>query len=466
MSKFINRQNELKFLNSKYGQKKSNLIIVYGKRRVGKTELIKQFIKNKNGVYFLADRRTVKDQLRELSQLFALHFKDEFIARNSFSDWLDVFIYLKDNVKDDFVFVVDEFPYLIETDHSVNSIFQKGWDEYLKDIPIFMILSGSSIAMMESEVLGYNAPLYGRRSGQILVKPLTFSQSREFFQNDDFEKHLSFYTLTGGMPAYILEMSENLSIFTNLKNKILNKNEFLYNEVEFILREELREPRIYLSILKAISWGKTRASEIINETGIEKNILHKYLGVLEHLQLIEREIPITEDNPEKSKKGIYKIRDNFFNIWFQYVYPYKSNLEVGEYKEVLNKFNSGFQIICGYIFEQVSIEIVKRYQKQIFNFERIGRWWDNNVEIDIVGLNNESKKILFGECKWSNKPVGVNILEDLINKAKYVNWNNTVRKEYYVLLSKSGFTDDLIKRTEIQSNIYLITQDKILDNRS
>jgi AAA+ ATPase superfamily predicted ATPase len=258
-------------------------------------------------------------------------------------------------------------------------------------------------------------------------------------------------------------MSPILSLETNLKNKILDRKEFLFNEVEFILREELREPRTYLSILKAISWGKTRASEIINETGIEKTNLHKYLGILEHLQLVEREVPITENNPAKSKKGLYKISDNFFIIWFQYVYPYKSNLEIGEYSEALGKFRTGFLTLCSFTYEQVCQEIIKKHQVQIFNFEKVGRWWDKNTEIDLVGLNNGSKKIIFAECKWSKKAVGTNILDELMKKSKQVEWNNTNREEYYALFSRNGFTDNLLKIVKGMENVYLFHQDKLIN---
>lgn len=462
MNKFINRQEELTFLENKWLEKKSNFVVIYGKRRVGKTELIKQFIKSKAAVYFLADKRTTKDQLRELGQLFGEHFNDELLIKNSFNEWLDVFIYLKKNVTKPFVFVIDEYPYLIETETSVNSVFQKGWDQYLKDLPILLILSGSSIAMMESEVLSYKAPLYGRRSGQILVEPLNFRQSWQFFKDKNFDEFLPYFTLTGGMPAYLLELNSNESTETNLKVKILDKKEFLHNEVEFILREELREPRTYLSILKALSWGKTRASEIINETGLEKNILFKYLGVLEDLKLITREVPVTEDNKSKSKKGIYKISDNFVKVWFQYIYPYKSNLEIGEYAEAIDKYRTGFPILISSTYEQVCPEILKENQKNIFSFDKIGRWWNNNNEIDIVGLNSERKQIIFCECKWSNKDIGTNILNDLITKSKEVVWNNDDRKEHFALFSKCGYTEELLSTAKEMDNVYLFLKDKLI----
>lgn len=463
MEKFINRQEELGFLNKKWQEKVPCLIVIYGKRRVGKTELIKQFSKNKNAVYFLADRRTAKDQLKELGQILGSHFGDELLAKNGFAEWLDVFVYLKRVVKEPLIFAIDEYPYLVETDASVGSVFQKGWDQYLKDVPVFLMLSGSSIAMMEDEVLSYKAPLYGRRSGQILVRPMNFYQSWQFFKRLSFEEFLSFYILIGGMPAYLLEMDINDTLEVNFRQKVLDRKEFLYSEVEFILREELREPRVYLSILAAISLGKTRASEIINTTGIEKSHLHKYLGILEHLQLIQREVPVTETNPEKSKKGLYKLSDNFFRIWFQFVYPYKSSLEIGNQFDALKKFKATFSMLCCLTYEQICQEILKNHQTQLFPFEKIGRWWDKNEEIDVAGCDSQSNKIIFGECKWSNKPVGTNILDKLIAKSKKVEWGPGDRFEYYALFSKSGFTPNLQKMAKEKGNIYLFHQDKLIN---
>lgn len=461
MQKFINRQLELNTLTQKWNQKKSQFIIIYGKRRVGKTELIKQFIKNKPSVYFLAEKTTVQDQLKELGRIMGSHFKDSILLAQGFPSWLDVFKYLKEKVKKPFVFGIDEFPYLVETDNAISSIFQKGWDEYLKNSPVFLILSGSSVAIMESETLLYKSPLFGRRTGQIFLKPLTFEQSWEFFPQKSFDDFLAIYSLTGGMPAYLLQIESLVSLEKNIKAKIFTKTEYLHNEVEFILREELREPRVYMSILKAISWNKTRFGEIANETGLEKNIIQKYLGVLEKLQLIEREVPVTEISLDKSRKGIYKICDNFVRFWFQYVFPYRSGLEIENYNEALAKFQTGFPIIQSIVYERVAQEILRLYENELFSFERIGRWWDGKEEIDVVGINSETKEIVFGEAKWSNKPIGTNIYYNLKNKTQFVQWNISNRKEYFVLFSKSGFTADMCALSK-KEHVILIEKDKLL----
>ena len=460
--KFINREDEFNFLEKKWVEKKAELMIIYGKRRVGKTELIKQFIKNKPSVYFLSDKRTTLEQLRELGRLMGGYFKDFVLEKQGFADWLDVFRYLKEKVTQPFIFAIDEYPYLVEVDKSISSIFQKGWDEYLKESNVYLILSGSSISMMESEVLIYKSPLYGRRTGQILLKPLSFQESREFFSGKNFDEFLGFYSVTGGLPSYLLQMDPKLSIKANIQQKIFPKTEFLHNEVEFILKEELREPKNYFSILKAIAWGKRKFGEIINETGLEKNVLTKYLQTLKQLYLIEKEVPVTEERPQKSRKGLYQIIDNYVRFWFQYIFPYKSDLEIGRLDQVLGKLEQNFSLLETTIYERVCQEVTWSLRDMLFRFERVGRWWDREKEIDVVALNLKTKEALFGEVKWSEKLVGVNVFEELKKKTDFVQWQNEKRREYYILFSKSGFTPDMIQMAR-KEKVYLVQRDRLLE---
>jgi AAA+ ATPase superfamily predicted ATPase len=460
--RFVNRDLELKALRDKWVKGAPQLIIIYGKRRVGKTELIKQFIKDKDAVYFLADKRTALEQLRELSGIIGDMFDDDLLKTRGFESWLEVFNYIKKQKKGRFVFAIDEYPYLVEADKSISSLFQKGWDEILKETGTFLILSGSSIGMMESEALTYKAPLYGRRTGQILIKSLLFKEARKFFPKKNYAEALSIYTIVGGIPAYLLQWDPALSVDDNIKEKIFSNTEFLYNEVEFVLKEEFREPKNYLSILRAISWGKRKFSEIVNETGLEKNVLTKYLMTLERLQIIEKEVPVTEEAPQKSRKGLYSITDNFFRFWFQYVFPYKSDLEIQRYDEVLRRMRKSFKILESWTYETVCRQTVQDLRDSLFAFERVGKWWETNKEIDIVALNSKTKDILFGEAKWSKKQVGINIYKDLREKAAQIPWKKGVRKEHYILFSKSGFTRDMVELAKTEG-VHLVHQDTIIE---
>lgn len=458
---FINRKKELQSLHALWNSRRSHLFILYGKRRVGKTELIKQFLKNKTGIYYLADKRSSKEQLRELGRIVGEYFDDSILVDRGFENWLECFSYLHKKVTAPFIFALDEYPYLIEVDKTIPSLFQKGWDTSLQTTPIILLLSGSSVAMMESQALVYKAPLYGRRTGQLLLKPLHFYESWKFFPHKGFDDFLNIFTITGGLPAYLLKMENTFSLKENIIKHIFEKTAFLHNEIEFILKEELREPKNYLSILRAIALGKRKFGEIVNETGLEKNVLTKYLNVLEQLQLIDKEVPVTEETLTKSRKGLYRIADNFTRFWFQYIFPYKSDLEIERHDEVLRKFDESFQYLVAQTYENVCQEITWKYEEKIFRFERIGKWWEKEKEIDLVGINAKTKDILFGEAKWSHKPVGTNVYVDLIKKAQSVQWNHGKRKEYFALFSRSGFTKDMISLSE-KEKVFLIHKDTLL----
>jgi AAA+ ATPase superfamily predicted ATPase len=440
--KFINRKYELEFLRRAYREDKSQFIVLYGKRRVGKTSLVKEFAGGLPHVYFLADKATEKDQLQALSERVGILYKDDFLLSRGFGTWHEFFRYIKGRGK--VIVVVDEFPFLIEANKAVPSIFQKGWDEELKDSGIFLILLGSSIGMMETEVLDYRSPLFGRRTGQMFVTPLDFWHAKEFFPSKDTSEFMYMFGMLGGTPAYLLQFDPAADFWSNIRDRMLAPEAYLFSEPEFILREELREPRNYFAILRAISMGKTRSSEIINETGFEKNIVGKYLSVLTDLKIIRREVPITEKSFEKSKKGVYAMDDNFFRFWFSFVFPNKSFIEERELDYLIeNKIKPRLDIFTSRPFEDVCRSYVKKGLLDGLKFNQVGRWWTKDSEIDIVGLNEDDNAILFGEVKWSVNEVGVDILDDLNRKADSVEWGRGKRKNIFALFSRSGFTKEL-----------------------
>jgi AAA+ ATPase superfamily predicted ATPase len=455
---FINRESELKFLNQRWSGEKFELIVLYGKRRVGKTELMKQFLKDKSGVYFLADKRDVSSQLIELTEIIGKELNNPLLEKYPVKDWLDLFGILKTQIKDRFILVIDEYPYLTEVDKATGSIFQKAVDEILKDTQVFLVLSGSSISMMENEVLDYTSPLYGRRTGDILLKPMTFKNAWKFYPTLDFNQFLEFFAVLGGLPAYISQFNPKAGLLENITQKILTPG-LLFNEINFILRTEFREPTNYFDILRVISNGQRKFSEIANSVNIPNNQLTTYLQTLENLHLITKEHAVT-DNPAKSKKGLYKIQDNFYKFWFRYIYPFKSYLEIGKLESSLQKFNEDHETNLGKIYEEVALELIwdiTSNHPKLFTLEKAGRWWNNNEEIDIVGYNKDQKKILFGECKYTQKPVGMSIYTALQEKAKQVDWQNEDRTEYFILFSKSGFTEEIVEFAQTVGNLVLVS---------
>ncbi|OIO39630.1 MAG: ATPase [Candidatus Omnitrophica bacterium CG1_02_49_16] len=459
--KLIDRVEELSGLEIYWKKRASQLVVIYGKRRVGKTSLIQAFSQRHPHIYFLADKTTESENLKSLGRAVGKHFEDSILTRNGFKNWYDFFEYLKHRVKTKTVFAIDEFPYLAEGNKAISSVFQKGWDETLSKLPIFLILCGSSIGMMESETLAYHAPLYGRRTAQILVRPFSFLEARNFYPTYDFAKFLEIYSVTGGNPAYLMKLKEAKNLKDALVRFVLKPVELLFEEVEFILKEELREPRQYMSILRAISFGCRKFGEIVNETGIEKSSLHKYLFTLEDLYLIDKEVPVTEKNPEKSRRGLYQITDQFVKFWFNYVYPFKGEIEIGNTLSALTQWTKSFDHIIAANYELAARGILRKHQAKLFAFARVGRWWEGNEEIDLVAVNESTRTILFGEAKWSNKQIGTNIYEDLKRKAAKVQWGGEDRKKRFVLFGKSGFTHDMRKLARLEG-VLLFEKDKLI----
>ena len=468
---FVNRYAELSFLRLAWQEDKSQLVVIYGKRRVGKTALVKEFSKDRLHIYFLADKAPDRDQLAQLSEKVGLYFQDDFLLSRGFGTWHDFFKYIKSKrdisqtpdtkirdtaSKGNFVMIFDEFPYLIESNPAIPSLFQKGWDEDLSQSGVFLILLGSSMGMMETEVLGHKSPLFGRRTGQILVEPLSFTDAKNFFPALSDDAFMHFYGALGGTPAYLLQFDPAVDFRENVRRRILAPEAYLYREPDFILREKLREPRNYFSILRAISMGKTRPAEIINETGFDKNMVGKYLSVLTDLKIIRREVPVTEWGFEKSKKGIYLLEDHFFRFWFNYVYPNRSFIEEGQIDYVLDrKIMPSIDRFISWSFEEVCRYRVRKGVPQGIQCNRVGRWWSKEGEIDIVGLAEDENTAVFGEAKWSINPVGTDILDNLERKAKLVDWRKGERKEYFVLFSRSGFTANLENLAGERGNLLL-----------
>ena len=448
-----NIKNEIEFLNQEYNKNESSLIILYGRRRIGKTSLIKEFGKNKNMIYFLATEESETQNIEMFKNIIASSINNELLNSITVDNWEILFkTIVAEKSQDKKVIVLDEFQYLGKVNTSFPSIFQKIWDEILKDKNVMVILCGSLINMMESQTLNYTSPLYGRRTGQIKLKQIPFENYGDFFDKKMSEKELiEKYAVTGGIPKYIESFKEDDSIFNEIKNNIMNKQSYLYEEPNFLLQKEVSEVGSYFSIIKSIAAGNRKLGNISSNLSVTPTNLSKYLQTLINLDILEREVPITEDNPEKSKKGQYKIKDNFISFWFQFIYPNRAFLEMDKTDSVLKKIKLNFiDNHVSYIYEDICKQkmwsLVASGKLKI-QYNKIGRWWNNSEEIDIVGLNEEEKSIIFGECKYykDGKPMGAKVFYDLKEKSRLVDWNRTNRKEMFILFSASGYTEELKK---------------------
>ncbi|MDD5188369.1 MAG: ATP-binding protein [Methanoregula sp.] len=440
---FVDREQELDFLKNRYATNTAECLILYGRRRVGKTELLLQFLKDKPGIYFLASEEGDWRNIREFAHHVGQFLGDENFERITFESWLSLFnAFIRHTtlaartIKGKVVIVIDEFPYLIARNPAIPSVFQQVWDGALREMPVMLVLSGSSISTMETAVLGYSSPLYGRRSGQWQVEPLPYTSLREFLPWSREEIAQAWFVL-GGIPAYLRQFQPDRSFWENVRMHMLNRGAYLYAEAEILMNYEFREPANYMVIFKALASGLTRLSDICMATGLDKSMVSKYLDVLCRLHIVRDEVPVTASASLRRRQ--YRIVDPYLMFWFRYIAPNRIDIEAGRSLAVEQRIQSTFPQYCGQMFERLTEECIRhRIILANRNFSAIGRWWYKESEIDCVCTNDSTHEVVFVECKWSHLKYkdALRVLLDLKTKAAEVLWHNKERTECYCLVGK------------------------------
>ena len=472
--KFIGRRKELEALEQEY-QRDGGFVVLYGRRRVGKTTLIKEFIKDKTAFYFLATEEVESQSMKRLAGVLARATNNPMLGRVAFSDWLDLFQeaarYRPEEKK---VLIIDEFPYLVKTNQAFPSILQNAWDEFLKDSNIMLILCGSLIGMMRKHALSYESPLYGRRTAQIRLTPLTFTDVHTA-QPQPFEKAVEQYAVTGGVPKYLEFFRPDGELLEQIKSVILSKSGFLYEEPIFLLKDEVQSAANYFSIIRGIADGNHKLGKLAGALGMESSALTPYLSTLIELGFLVKDTPVTEKNPEKSRKGLYFISDNFVRFWFRYVYPYKGELELDNQQVSLDELNKDFvQKFVAFAYEDICKDIFAalcRSGELDFTPSRIGSYWLNDVsndtQIDVMAVDHQRKLLFAGECKYHNKPVDAPVyyaLEEKVKKSTELHTAFPAYQVIYGLFSKSGFTQRMTEQAHGRPDILLIQEDHILSS--
>lgn len=467
---FIDRQRELEALERRYASDQAELYVLYGRRRVGKTELLRAFCEAKRHIFFVADLGTEAGALAELTRRISQFAYDRPDAIGPFPSWDAAFDFLaRLATRERLVVVLDEFTYLIDTNAAIPSILQRRWDTGLRETRLMLILCGSYVGMMERHVLSYRSPLYGRRTAQWQLQPLAFPDAIRFFpagfgvpavihagfgvpaviHHTDRADRVRAYSIVGGVPAYLLQLDDRVSLLDNVEQRILTLGTFLYDEPRFLLLQELGDPHRYFAILEAIAAGRTRQNEIAQAAGIAPSSIPFYLATLRELGLVERVVPATEERPEKSKRGIYRLRDNYFRFWFRFAYPNRSLLERGQAAIVRDQVGDQLDQFTGPTFEAICREHVWALHgvgELGFAPRTVGSWWDDREEIDVVVVGEAD--VMLGECTWTARPVGTNVLDDLARKAQALLRRRQWPRIRHALFSRSGFTPALRSRAK------------------
>ncbi len=460
---FIGRENELSALEGLYRSDKFEFVVIYGRRRVGKTALINHFIDDKKSIYFMGVESNEKQNLENLSRSI-MEYSNDMPEDTYFASYQAALEYVfKISEKERVILTIDEYPYVARESKSLASTLQLLIDKYKDTSRLMLILCGSSMSYMEDHVLAYKAPLYGRRTAQMKILPFDFGECCRCFKKLSDEDKALIYGIVGGTPQYLLQMNDNLSIEVNIKNTFLNPMSFLYEEPINLLKQEVREPAIYTAIITAIATGHSRMSEISSKVGENTNVCARYLKNLISLGIIKREMPYGETN---SKKTIYSIEDNMFNFWYRFVLDNNSIIVRGATDLVYKKIEGQLSDYMGRIFEEICTQYLWKQLlegKSPVEFVSLGRWWGNDavnkrqVGIDIMG-EQDKNTALFAECKWRNENVDLDVLETLVDRSMLFHYS----KIRYYLFSKTGFTKGCINKAEELGNVTLVSYSDII----
>ena len=441
---FLNRNEDLKALEEIYQRPGAQLAIVYGRRRVGKTRLLLRFTEGKPHVFYTGIKKTETQQALEFSEEI-----EKLLGHATpvlFANWRDAIGYAFESCvgrQEKAVVVIDEFPEVQEENRSVPGEISSRLDRYSTEANLMLVLCGSAVRQME-QLLEGREPLYLRQSLTLRLRPFGFEQASLFMDGWDFTKRVEAYAVIGGMPMYLSEAAQHRDVKEFLAEKVINPRGLFFTEGLTIVGQELGDVPLLFGLLEAIAGGAGKLSEISSAVGKKSVDLSARLKRLQAVDLVKREVPATEDKPEKSKRGRYVIKDNFIRSWFRFVYPYSGLIDAGMHAEVMRKVDTDLSTFIGQPVEDIVRQAVAKESargKLPILLSRVGRYWDKASDIDICGAGTEGE-YLWGECKWRNRKIGVDVYYALKEKVRNTRIN-VDGVNLYLLCSKSGFSDKL-----------------------
>jgi len=448
MDRFFGREQELSSLNSLYNTGNFQMVVMYGRRRIGKTTLIQKFIADKPAINFTAQETT--DTLNLIA--FSKRIYDFFNIHPSigtFESWESAFDYLADKaMTTQFILSFDEFPYAVSANKTLLSIMQYLIDHKLKRSKIFIILCGSQVSFMEGKVLGYKSPLFGRRTAQLNIQGFDYFDAAHFMPGFSAIEKISLYSAIGGTPHYLAQINPDESVEENIMRLYFNISGYMYNEPMMLLQQELREPAMYNAIISTIASGITRISEIANAIKEEPTKVMKYIKTLMDLHIISKAVPFGE-NKETSRRGIYLINDFSYLFWYRFVFPNKPEVESGYGYDIATNevFGENFAAYIGKPpFETIALQYLIRLNRESklpFKATSHGTWWGNDPkaktqsDFDLVLANHKTKEIILGECKWKNNLKDVEEIDRLREKTHLL---KEYTDRYYFFFSKVPFS--------------------------
>ncbi len=430
---FIGRKEELRRLEKEYSRRTS-FVLVTGRRRVGKTRLINEFIAGKDAMYFLVTEQADADVLADFSAALSRYSGK---PQGRFDDWRDAmkaFVMSKPGKK---ILVIDEFQNLFRKNESFLSLMQDVWDGTMSQEELMLIVCGSHVSSMESLDKNRRSPLYGRITRHLVIRPLPFEDVRDGLPyTDEVER----YAVLGGIPRY-MELFDDVPLRDNVEDNVMNPSSMLFDDPRVLLGDEVREVASYMSIMRAIADGNRKLSDISSAVQVPSTTLNAYLRRLIEMGMVVRRVPVTDCNPSKSRNGLYTISDYYTAFWFRFVFPYSSEIQSGDPSWALSEYDQHFiDKHVSFVFEDLCRAMVPSMSDAIgFKPARVGSYWDGKTEIDVMAINPVLKAVFVAECKYHpNNPVDNHVLNSLKRKVGGIRELDGY-KIVYGLFSLSGF---------------------------
>jgi AAA+ ATPase superfamily predicted ATPase len=451
---FIGRDIELELLDKLWNSPKATLLILYGRRRVGKTRLLTHWLQKYPGraLYWVAEPATALEQLRSFSQALYNFATPDAPAPHDFTygNWEQALRQVALLAQEQrLALFIDEVTYLIDVNTSIMGTFQKAWDQWLSNSNLFLALSGSQMGMMQGEILSHQAPLYGRATAQVKLMPLPFSATKQFFPNYSNVDRVATYSIWGGIPAYWERIDETASVMENIRVHLLPSNALMQEEPRILLQDFINDPHNYVGILRAIAFGAHAQNEICEFTGLSRGFVSKYLAVLRDTGFVERQVPITETSPD-SRRGRYYITDPYLRFYYRFLAAYQAKLALGEQQQMLTTIERNLpEFIQTYTWQELCREWVLRASARgeiPLDIEEVGGAWTRTQNIDVVGINNRQKHLVVGSCQWDSSPADLDLIRDLVAKTAVMVPKDEPWALYYLGFASNGWTDDAIKQ--------------------
>jgi hypothetical protein len=455
-TEFIGRDEELELLDSLWHSARATFLILYGRRRVGKTRLLTHWltIHPDRGLYWLAEPTSSLDQLRSFTQALYNYETPDVSAPQeyTFANWEQALREVAKLAQEKrFVLFIDEITYLMDVNPNFIGVMQGAWDQWLSNTNLMLALSGSQMGMMQKHILSYQAPLYGRTTAQIQLPPMSFTATRRFFPDYDAADRVSAYAVWGGIPAYWERLKPDQPFWENVRLQLLPSNMWMMDEPSFLLKDFINDPYNYVSILRAIAHGTPTIGRIARRTGLSTGHVSSYLGTLRETGFVERQVPVTEEETQ-SRRGRYFITDPYLRFYYHFLAAYQSKLALGAQSELLESIREKLpEFINTFTWRELCAEwilLASAAGQLPLPVERVGGFWLRSQEVELVGIDRLEKSLVLAACEWGSEPASAEVMEELVKKTGVVVPDEGTWRVYYLGFSAAGWQPDTVERTE------------------